>query len=188
MHGAVPDQARLVVGNCGDPAILRSLLPIGERFDAVFHFAAFILVDESVREPLRYFENNVECSRRLIEYVIETKVPAFVFSSTAATYGEPTRDLIREDDIQSPVNPYGQTKLEVENILRKQFCQADSNTRFIALRYFNPAGAHSSLEIGQARPSATHIVNVGGRSGRRSPRKSDGLRDGLSDTGWNLLA
>ncbi len=157
---AVPSAARLIEGNCGDDVLLRGLLPRGERFAAVFHFAAFILVDESVREPLRYFENNVGASLRLFTYAVETGVPAIVFSSTAATYGESERELIREDDPQKPVNPYGRSKLMAENILRDLCGPPSSKTRFVGLRYFNPAGAHSSLEIGQSRPSATHIVNV----------------------------
>jgi UDP-glucose 4-epimerase len=161
---AVPKSARLVEGNCGDVSLLRGLLPVGDRFDAVLHFAAFILVDESVREPDRYLENNFEVSRRLFHWCFETGVPSIVFSSTAATYGEPGRDLIREDDPQEPVNPYGRTKLMAENILREfsstSSSASSSKTQFVALRYFNPAGAHSSLEIGQSRPHATHIVNV----------------------------
>jgi UDP-glucose 4-epimerase len=165
---AVPSGANFVQGNCGDRKLLETLLPAGQRFDAILHFAAFILVDESIREPARYFENNVVSSLRLFEYAIETGVPSIVFSSTAATYGESTGDLIREDSLQLPVNPYGASKLMVERMLRDltsvnaapNHVWAAGSTRFVALRYFNPAGAHSSLEIGQARPNATHIVNV----------------------------
>lgn len=163
---AVPSQARFVQGNCGNRQLLDGLLPKGQRFDAVLHFAAFILVDESIREPARYFENNVGASLNLFNYAVETAVPALVFSSTAATYGESRTDLLREDNEQKPVNPYGASKLMAERVLAdlcaKPASQVSkgSTTRFVALRYFNPAGAHSSLEIGQARPNATHIVNV----------------------------
>lgn len=154
---AVPNAARLVVGDCGNRALLDSLLPRGERFDSIFHFAAVMLVEESVRKPLLYFQSNISSSLSVFGYAAESKVPAVVFSSTAATYGESTRDLIREDDLQNPINPYGRSKLICEQILR-DVCAA--STRYIVLRYFNAAGAHSSLEIGQARPEATHIVNV----------------------------
>jgi UDP-glucose 4-epimerase len=156
---AVPAKARLVQGDCGDPVLLKSLLPSGERFDAIFHFAAYILVEESVREPARYFKNNVEGSKTLFEYAAETGVPAFIFSSTAATYGEPVNALIKETDPQVPVNPYGESKLQAEKAL-KQIAGGSSRMRYVGLRYFNPAGAHESLEIGQARPEATHLVNV----------------------------
>ncbi len=155
---AVPKAARFFQGNCGDPVLLRSLLPHGESFDAILHFAAFILVDESVREPLKYFENNVVNSLRLFSFARETGVPSVIFSSTAATYGQATSDLLTEESPQKPINPYGVSKLMTEQMLRDVFSTGD--TRFVALRYFNPAGAHSSLEIGQSRPEALHLVNV----------------------------
>ncbi len=160
---AVPLGARFVQGDCGDIALLKGLLSSGQSFDAVFHFAAYILVEESVREPKRYFQNNVEGSRNLFEYAFETGVPAIVFSSTAATYGEPQNPLIKETDPQRPVNPYGESKLQAENILKEIASRPQnmaSKMAFVGLRYFNPAGAHESLEIGQARPEATHLVNV----------------------------
>ena len=156
---AVPTNARFVQGDCGNSELLKSLLPPGQHFDAIFHFAAFILVEESVREPKRYFQNNVEGSRALFEYASVTGVPAVIFSSTAATYGEPQNALIKETDPQLPVNPYGESKLQAEKIL-KEIAARTSKMAFVGLRYFNPAGAHGSLEIGQARPEATHLVNV----------------------------
>lgn len=181
---AVPKEARFAQGNCGDLNLLRSLLKPGERFDAILHFAAFILVDESVREPLKYFENNVVNSLRLFTYARETKVPSLIFSSTAATYGQATTDLLTEDSPQVPINPYGSSKLMIEQVLKDTFRDSVSDpskdssndlssgggTRFVALRYFNPAGAHSSLEIGQSRPEALHLVNVAAEAavGRRS--------------------
>jgi len=164
---AVPANARFIQGDCGNLDLLKSLLPDGQHFDAVFHFAAYILVEESVREPKRYFQNNVEGSRVLFEYAAATEVPAVVFSSTAATYGEPQNALIKETDPQLPVNPYGESKLQAEKILKeiadrplKRPSKTASQMAFVGLRYFNPAGAHESLEIGQARPEATHLVNV----------------------------
>lgn len=155
---AVPKEAHFFQGNCGDVELLKSLLPKGERFDAILHFAAFILVDESVREPLKYFENNVVNSLRLFSFARETGVPSVIFSSTAATYGQATSELLTEESPQKPINPYGASKLMTEQMLKDIF--AGGATRFVALRYFNPAGAHSSLEIGQSRPEALHLVNV----------------------------
>ncbi len=156
---AVPEAARFVHGDCGSDEILSSLLRPGQRFDVIFHFAAYILVEESVREPERYFRNNFDGSRVLFEYARRTGVPAIVFSSTAATYGEPNGKLIQETDPQLPVNPYGESKLQAERILR-EIAESAPNMKFVGLRYFNPAGAHESLEIGQARPEATHLINV----------------------------
>lgn len=162
---AVPEAARFIHGDCGDRACLDALLPPGERFDAILHFAAFILVDESVREPARYFKNNTVGSLELFSYAAATGVPAIIFSSTAAVYGESETALLSEDAPKKPVNPYGASKLMTEWML-KDLCapaalsQAATNMRFVALRYFNPAGAHHTLEIGQARPNATHLVNV----------------------------
>lgn len=157
---AVPTKARFVQGSCGDRALLQELLPAGERFDAILHFAAYILVDESVREPAKYYENNVVGSLRLFEYAADTKVPAIIFSSTAAVYGEAHSPLLAEDHGKAPVNPYGRGKLMTETMLRDICTASNGGMRFVALRYFNPAGAHASLEIGQARPSASHLVNV----------------------------
>lgn len=170
---AVPAKARFVQGDCGDFELLNGLLPHGQRFDAIFHFAAYILVEESVREPKRYFQNNVEGSRTLFEYAFKTQVPAIIFSSTAATYGEPLNALIKETDPQRPVNPYGESKLQAEKILKEIADRAStksSKLAYVGLRYFNPAGAHESLEIGQARPEATHLVNVAAEAalGKRS--------------------
>lgn len=159
---AVPKDARFVHGSCGNESLLRELLPSGQRFDAILHFAAFILVDESVREPVKYYENNVRNSLNLFKYACETKVPSIIFSSTAAVYGEAQSPLLSEDHTKMPVNPYGRSKLMSEAMLR-DLCEAtpsESPTRYIALRYFNPAGAHASLEIGQARPNASHLVNI----------------------------
>lgn len=162
---AVPAKARLVEGNCGDRRLLDSLLPSGERFDAILHFAAWILIEESLREPARYYENNVGVSTSLFQYALETKVPAIVFSSTGATYGESQTEFLTEESPQKPISPYGASKLMAERVLidicRDRLRSPGAfSPRFVALRYFNPAGAHSSLEIGQARGQATHIINV----------------------------
>ncbi len=167
---AVPDKAQFIQGDIGDPSLLQSLLPKGDRFDAILHFAAYILVEESVREPQRYFENNTEGSRALFEFASRTGVKSVIFSSTAATYGEPKQHLIPETAEQLPVNPYGESKLRSERILVDVCRRSVEKMKFVGLRYFNPAGAHHSLEIGQARPEATHLVNVAAEAaiGKRS--------------------
>ncbi len=169
-HWAVPKKAKFVQGDMGDASLLATLLPKGDRFDAILHFAAFILVEESVREPNRYFQNNTEGSRTLFQYAADTGVSRVIFSSTAATYGEPRHDLIPETADQKPVNPYGESKLRSEKLLKEIAKQGQGPMKFVGLRYFNPAGAHHSLEIGQARPEATHLVNVAAEAamGKRS--------------------
>lgn len=169
-HWAVPKKAKFVQGDVGDVGLLAELLPKGDRFDAILHFAAFILVEESVREPERYFRNNAEGSRALFQYAADTDVAKVIFSSTAATYGEPRHDLIPETAEQKPVNPYGESKLRSEKLLKEILGATGGKTKFVGLRYFNPAGAHHSLEIGQARPEATHLVNVAAEAamGKRS--------------------
>lgn len=156
---AVPKAARLVEGDCGNVVLLDALLPAGARFDAIFHFAASIVIEESIKNPVLYYANNVSVSLRLFQYAVKTGVPAIVFSSTGATYGEIAGEFAAEDDEQRPISPYGSSKKMCEVVLR-DICAVNPQTRFIGLRYFNPAGAHSSLEIGQARPITTHVVNI----------------------------
>lgn len=166
---AVPKSAKLYEGNCGDTELLRRVFDEAGGFSSLLHFAAWILVDESVREPARYYENNVVGSLRLFEHCLENGVQNIVFSSTAATYGNAKPGvLIREDAPLAPINPYGHGKLMVEQILRdllraqnsKLNARSGEGARSMTLRYFNPAGAKRDLTNGQARPVASHLVNV----------------------------
>ena len=118
------------------------------RFDAVVHFAGLKAVGESVEKPLTYYDNNVSGSIALVECMTEAKVRTIVFSSSAAVYGEPASVPIREDFPVSPSNPYGRTKLMIEEILRDT-AKTDSGWRVALLRYFNPVGAHPSAKIGE---------------------------------------
>jgi UDP-glucose 4-epimerase len=130
-----------------DRPALRRLLA-SHRFDAVIHFAGLKAVGESVQKPLHYYENNVSGSVALIECMIEAGVKTIVFSSSATVYGEPAAVPIREDFPLSASNPYGRSKLMIEEILR-DVATTDSAWRVALLRYFNPVGAHSSGLIGE---------------------------------------
>jgi UDP-arabinose 4-epimerase len=123
---------------------------------AVLHFAAHAYVGESVRDPAKYYRNNVVHSLNLLEAMREAGVGAIVFSSTCATYGEPQRLPLTEDHPQKPVNPYGDTKLAVERML-DAFGGA-YGLRWMALRYFNAAGADPDGEIGEAHAPETHLI------------------------------
>ena len=127
-----------------------------EKIDLVMHFAAFALVGESVMDPLKYYANNVVATIRLLETMLEHEVKKFVFSSTCATYGEPASLPIVETLPQSPINPYGQTKLDIENCL-KAFANA-YGLSFAAFRYFNAAGAAEDGSIGEDHTPESHLI------------------------------
>ena len=127
-----------------------------EKIDLVMHFAAFALVGESVTDPLKYYTNNVVATIRLLEAMLEHEVKKFVFSSTCATYGEPASLPIVETLPQSPINPYGQTKLDIENCL-KAFANA-YDLSFAAFRYFNAAGAAEDGSIGEDHTPESHLI------------------------------
>ena len=127
-----------------------------ERIELVMHFAAFAFVGESVIEPRKYYENNFVATLRLLEAMLDNGVKKFVFSSTCATYGEPERLPITEDTHQAPINPYGQTKLDMENCL-KSFAHA-YGLSFAAFRYFNAAGAAEDGRIGEDHSPETHLI------------------------------
>jgi UDP-glucose 4-epimerase len=126
------------------------------RPDLVMHFAALIQVEESVRDPERYRRNNVEGSLNLLRVMLANGVKRFVFSSTAAVYGIPERLPVDEDAPLKPINPYGRTKVIVEKELANLY--ASGNLSYVALRYFNAAGADPRARIGQAYPEATHLI------------------------------
>lgn len=132
------------------------------KFEAILHFAAFIEVFESTQKPLKYYKNNTANLLNLVELCDKYGVYNFIFSSTAATYGEPilaSDELIDEDFLQDPINPYGRSKLMSEWIL-KDYAKSNSDFNYAILRYFNVAGASSDLTIGQNYPNATHLIKV----------------------------
>ena len=154
-RNAVLPSIRLHDINLGDPAAIDRVLA-AEKPDAVMHFAAYAYVGESVSNPLKYYQNNVAATLTLLESMIRHGVKKFVFSSTCATYGIPEKMPITEDSIQKPINPYGQTKLDVENLL-KALAPA-TGLSFAAFRYFNAAGAAEDGSIGEDHDPETHLI------------------------------
>lgn len=152
---AVPKKAVFYQGDLRDKAFLCDLMK-NEKVDAVIHFAAFSLVGESVVNPLKYYENNLYGTKVLLEAMIENDVDKIVFSSTAATYGEPENIPILESDRTCPTNPYGETKLAMEKMIA--WTAKAHNLRYVSLRYFNACGAHKSGEIGEAHNPESHLI------------------------------
>jgi UDP-glucose 4-epimerase len=146
---------KLVKGDLADEALLEKTI---KEFspDAVIHFAAFIQVEESVREPLKYYRNNVGNSLTLLDILRRNGVNNFVYSSTAAVYGQPEKIPVEETVPLAPINPYGATKVMVERVLSEM--SAANDFRYVALRYFNVAGADPQCRIGQAYKDATHLI------------------------------
>jgi UDP-glucose 4-epimerase len=151
--GATP----LIVGDMGDRALVTRLLR-EHGVDTVIHFAAFTIVPESVRDPLKYYANNVCGTRNLLQCCAESGVRHVVFSSSAAVYGTPSGDLAAEDSPTAPINSYGTSKLVSEWMLRD--LALASALRYVALRYFNVAGSDMGGRIGQATPGATLLIKV----------------------------
>lgn len=129
------------------------------KFDAIIHFAAYIEVFESMQNPLKYYLNNTANTANLINLALKFGIKKFIFSSTAATYGEPENGVVCENSPQNPINPYGNSKLMSEQIL-KDAAAANSDFKFGILRYFNVAGASLDGLIGQNYPNATHLIKV----------------------------
>jgi UDP-glucose 4-epimerase len=154
---AVAKGASLVIGDAGDQPRVAALIA-EHRVDAIIHFAASIVVPNSVRDPLGYYRNNTVNSRALIETAIEGGVRHFIFSSTAAVYGNPERVPVREDDATVPTSPYGFSKLMTEIMLRD--AGSAHGLRHVILRYFNVAGADPLGRAGQSTKGATHLIKV----------------------------
>ena len=146
---------KLVRGDLEDRAAIDSVLR-EFRPEAVMHFAAYIQVEESVREPLKYYRNNVANSLTLLEAMRANGVGRFIYSSTAAVYGIPEHIPVRETAPLLPINPYGMTKVMIERVLAD--LSAATDFRYVVLRYFNVAGADPGGELGQAYKEATHLI------------------------------
>ncbi|MDQ7094824.1 UDP-glucose 4-epimerase GalE [Desulfosporosinus sp. PR] len=129
-----------------------------QNIEAVIHFAADSLVGESVQDPLKYYDNNVVTAQRLLAGMVKYGVKSIVFSSTAATYGEPESIPIQEQDRKEPTNPYGETKLAIETMLK--WCDQAYGVKYVALRYFNAAGAHSDGQIGEDHRPESHLIPI----------------------------
>lgn len=152
---SVPEDVTFYKENLGNIEAVSEILK-SEAIELVMHFAAFSLVGESVKDPIKYWENNVGATLRLLRAMIDCDVKKFVFSSTAATYGIPTEFPITEKTPTNPINPYGKTKLAIEYAL------ADFSTAYglsySVFRYFNAAGAIADGSIGEAHPTETHLI------------------------------
>jgi UDP-glucose 4-epimerase len=156
-HPSAVLHGRLVVGDVGDAAFVTRLLR-EHGIDTVMHFAAKIVVPESVAQPLAYYDVNTARARVLLEACRQAGVKHFVFSSTAAIYGDPPGGIADENTPPAPMNPYGRSKLMTEWMLRD--LAAVENLRYVALRYFNVAGCDLLGRIGQDTPEATHLIKV----------------------------
>ena len=154
---AVPAAAKLVVGDVGDETVLRDLFK-SQPIEAVIHFAGSIVVPDSVSDPLGYYHNNTVKSRTLIAAAIEAGVKQFIFSSTAAVYGDVKENPVAETAALAPMSPYGTSKLMTELMMRDAAVAHDF--RYVALRYFNVAGADPAGRSGQSTPRATHLIKV----------------------------
>jgi len=154
-HSDAVGDAELVVGDLADISYLRNLFDCS-NFDLVMHFASSILVSESVVDPAKYYRNNVIHTQNLLEVMLEHDVKHFVFSSTAAIFGDPEMMPIDERHAMHPVNPYGRSKLMVEQMLTD--FEAAYGLRFACLRYFNAAGADPDGELGERHDPETHLI------------------------------
>jgi len=166
---AVPKEATLIEGDAGDLDLMSRLLSV-HHIEAVIHFAGHIVVPESVADPLKYHRNNTCCSLNLIDACIRCGIHNFVFSSSAAVYGIPTQIPVPETAETAPINPYGRSKLMTEWMLEDTANSFPSTPetatlqqdrfRYVALRYFNVAGASQDGSLGQATPNASHLIKV----------------------------
>ena len=154
---AVHEKAKFYEGDIRNKEFLNNVFE-QETIDGVMHFAAFSLVGESVEKPLMYFNNNVYGMQVLLEVMKEHDVKHIVFSSTAATYGEPEVVPISEDMPTNPKNPYGESKLMMEKMMK--WCDNAYGMKYVALRYFNVAGAKSDASIGEDHNPETHLVPI----------------------------
>jgi UDP-glucose 4-epimerase len=153
----LPSGVPLIVGSTGDRDLVAYLLH-QHGIDAIVHFAASVVVPDSVRDPLGYYRNNTLNTCNLIDVAIAGDVKHFIFSSTAAVYGNPEHVPVREDDPKNPISPYGTSKLMSETMLRD--AAIAHGLRYVGLRYFNVAGADPDGRTGQSTPQATHLIKV----------------------------
>lgn len=157
-RAAVNDKAKFYQGDLADQDFMRKVFTENPEIDAVIHFAAYSLVAESMKEPLKYFDNNTAGMIKLLEVMNEFDIKNIVFSSTAATYGIPEKMPIMESDPQDPINPYGESKLMMEKIMH--WADEAYGTKFVALRYFNVAGAKPDGSIGEDHGPETHLIPI----------------------------
>lgn len=180
-HDWAVTHGKLVVGDLADPEALEALFA-AHAFTAVLHFAAHIIVPESVADPLKYYRNNTRNTLNLLSTMSRHGVSRIVFSSTAAVYGMPDQQVLTEDLPLAPINPYGASKMMSERMIM-DLAEA-SDLDYVILRYFNVAGADPLARLGQATPEATHLIKVacecvtGVRDGMQVFGTDYGTRDG----------
>jgi UDP-glucose 4-epimerase len=167
---AVPEGVKLFVGESGNQSLVAAIIRAHD-IRAIIHFAASIVVPDSVSDPLGYYLNNTVNSRALIEAAVKGGVQHMIFSSTAAVYGTPERMPINEDDRLNPESPYGMSKLMTEVMLRH--ASEAHGLGHVILRYFNVAGADPGQRTGQSTPRATHLIKVAAEA-------ATGRRQGMS--------
>jgi UDP-glucose 4-epimerase len=153
----VPAPVPLFVGDAGDQNLVRAIAS-AHAVDAIIHFAGSVIVPESVRDPLLYYRNNTATTRNLLEAAMTAGIRNFVFSSSAAVYGNADTNPVAEDAPTRPLSPYGTSKLMSEIMLHD--VAAASDLRYVVLRYFNVAGADPHTRTGQSTPQATHLIKV----------------------------
>ena len=153
---AVHPQAKFYKGDLRDKDFVDSVLDQEKDIDAVIHFAANSLVGESMVDPLKYYDNNLCGTKTMVQSLVEHGIDKIVFSSTAATYGEPEKVPIVETDRTEPTNTYGETKLSMEKMFK--WTSKAYNLRYVSLRYFNACGAHPNGKIGEAHNPETHLI------------------------------
>ena len=156
-RSAVPDDVPLIVGDFGDEDLVTELLAKHD-VEAIIHFAAKIVVPDSLADPLGYYLNNTAMARTLLACAVDCGVKHFIFSSTAAVYGEPAQVPVSESETLKPMSPYGRSKLMVEWMLEDT--AKAHNLSYVVLRYFNVAGADPQGRIGQSTRNATHLIKV----------------------------
>lgn len=173
-HDFIPEKAVFYFGDITDAKIMDEIFTQEQQkgpIDVVMHFAAKLIVPESVSHPLAYYYNNVEGVRIMLETMVNHQVKNIVFSSTAAVYGDPSKEICEEDDIKLPINPYGETKLAAERLI--QWVSKAHHLNYCIFRYFNVAGADETLEIGLKKDMLTHIVPL-------TVQTALGIRDSLT--------
>jgi UDP-glucose 4-epimerase len=166
---AISPAAKLVRGNIGDEGLMMQVMA-EHKVDAVVHFAGSIVVPDSVSDPLGYYLNNTVNSRALMHSAVKSGVKNFIFSSTAAVYGNPKTLPVTETDTPAPISPYGSSKWMTEQMLQDSHSAYGLN--YVALRYFNVAGADPKGRSGQSTPRATHLIKVAAQTAL-------GQRDGM---------
>jgi UDP-glucose 4-epimerase len=165
-HRKAVNVEKFYQGDIRDEILLNKIFD-ENNIDSVIHFAAYSLVGESVLNPVKYYENNVYATTKLIKTMVNRDVKKIVFSSTAAVYGEPENIPITEDDKLNPTNPYGESKLAIEKLLK--WSDAAYGLKYVSLRYFNAAGAHESATIGEDHNPESHLIPLilGAANGKR---------------------